>query len=287
MSTSLWHEVADRVFQRRYQPFDVSVCAIVGTDGIAVVDTRCSPEEARELREHLRGLSPAPVRWVVNTHVHFDHVGGNAEFVAPRQLPPAELWGHRAMAAALVAGRDDPEGYLTVPLSPVVPDHLVDRVGVLDLGDRLVRLVHPGLGHTDGDLLVHVPDADVLLAGDLVEESGPPALGPDSFPLDWPDTLERLLDVVGSGTVVVPGHGGPVDAAFVRGQRDDLAAVAGRIRALHAAGVPAGEALAAGGWPYPASDLEHAVTHAYAALDGPVRGGGPPPRSGGSARIDR
>ncbi|MEY9835851.1 MBL fold metallo-hydrolase [Streptacidiphilus sp. EB103A] len=277
MSTSLWHEVADRVFQRRYQPWDVTVSAILGSDGLAVVDTRCNLAEAGELREHLRRLSPAPVRWVVNTHVHFDHVGGNAEFVAPRQIPPAELWGHRAMAAALSAEQDDPEGEgdPAVPVSTVVPDRLVDRAHVLDLGDRLVRLVHPGRGHTDGDLLIHIPDADALLAGDLVEESGPPALGSDSFPLDWPDTLDALLAAIGPATVVVPGHGAPVGAAFVREQRDALAALAARITALHAAGVSAEDALDTSGWPYPASKLAQAVTRGYAALDT------------GSAQLDR
>jgi glyoxylase-like metal-dependent hydrolase (beta-lactamase superfamily II) len=285
MSTSPWHEVADRVFQHRYQPWDVTVSAILGSDGLAVVDTRCSLAEAGELREHLRRLSPVPVRWVVNTHVHFDHVGGNAEFVAPRQIPSAELWGHRAMAAALRAGKDDPEseGDPAVPPSTVVPDRLVDRAHVLDLGDRLVQLIHSGRGHTDGDLLIHIPDADALLAGDLVEESGPPALGSDSFPLDWPDTLDALLAAIGPATVVVPGHGAPVGAAFVREQRDSLAALATRITALHAAGVSAEDALAAGGWPgwpYPAGGLEHAVARGYAALDGPAR-------RDGSAQLDR
>ena len=65
-------------------------------------------------------------------------------------------------------------------------DHTFSSVRSIDLGDRVVELVHPGRGHTGGDLVVRVPDADVLLAGDLVEESAPPSYGPDCFPLDWP-----------------------------------------------------------------------------------------------------
>ena len=268
MPDSSWREVADRVFQRRYDPYDVTVAVIAGADGLAVVDTRTDLAEAAELRVHLRQLSPAPVRWVVNTHVHFDHVGGNAEFVAPRQLPPAELWGHRAMAAALSAGETDPDwtraGYELPPR--VVPERLVDRSSSLDLGDRTVELFHPGRGHTDGDLVVLVPDVDVLLAGDLVEESGPPALGPDSHPLDWADTLDTLLTRTTPDTVVVPGHGAPVDPAFVRAQRDALGRLADRIRALHRAGVPVQDALAEDGWPYPASALTSAVACGYAQL---------------------
>ncbi|MEZ0093767.1 MBL fold metallo-hydrolase [Streptacidiphilus sp. EB129] len=279
-----WREVADRVFQRRYEPCDVTVGAVVGSEGLLVVDTRCSLAEGRELREHLRQLSAAPVRWVVNTHSHFDHVWGNAEFTAPRLLPPAQLWAHRAAAASMRDSGSDQEAVAfkelmtakggtwaagMAELVEVVPDHLVDLSHTLDLGDRLVELRHPGRGHTDGDLLVHIPDADALLAGDLVEESGPPALGPDSYPLDWAPTLDAVLAGIGPDTVIVPGHGDPVAPAFVRAQRDRLAATAARLTRLHAAGVPASEALAADtGWLFDADTLTHAVPRAYAQLDG-------------------
>jgi len=95
-------EVGDRVYQRRYDPCDVNVSVVVGSDGLLVADTRCSLAEARELRDHLRELSAEPVRWVVNTHIHWDHVWGNAEFVSPRQVPPAEVWGSAAPAENLI-----------------------------------------------------------------------------------------------------------------------------------------------------------------------------------------
>jgi glyoxylase-like metal-dependent hydrolase (beta-lactamase superfamily II) len=281
-----WNEVADGIFQRRYQPYDVTVCAIVGADGIAVVDTRCNPAEAREVREHLRQLSAAPVRWVVNTHAHFDHYWGNAEFAAPRQLPPARFWAHAAAATAMAACRDgeDPqESALKARLaasSPqwaerlaelveVVPEHTFHTEHTLDLGDRGVRLLHVGRGHTDGDLLLHLPEADTLLVGDLVEESGPPAFGSDSYPLDWAPTLDALLARTGPDTVLVPGHGTPVGPAFVREQRDAIRSVADRCTALHAAGVPVAEALsAADDWAYDPSELADAVKRGYAQLDG-------------------
>ncbi|MBC3842160.1 MBL fold metallo-hydrolase [Streptacidiphilus sp. 4-A2] len=279
-----WREVAAGVFQRRYQPVDVTVCAIVGADGIAVVDTRCSLAEARELREHLRQLSSAPVRWVVNTHAHWDHVWGNAEFTAPRQLPPAQLWAHTAAAAEMARSRDgDPEAAAfkaelaaedptwaarMAELVEAVPEHTVDTAHTLDLGDRSVRLLHTGRGHTDGDLVLHLPEADTLLVGDLVEESGPPSFGSDSYPLEWAPTLDALLTRCGPGTVLVPGHGEPVDSAFVRAQRDRIRAVADHCAALHAAGVPLAEALAAEGWAYDPEELGAAVERGYAQLDG-------------------
>jgi glyoxylase-like metal-dependent hydrolase (beta-lactamase superfamily II) len=132
----------------------------------------------------------------------------------------------------------------------------------------VVDLVHLGRGHTDNDLLLHVADAGVWLAGDLVEQSGPPMYGSGSFPLDWPATLAALVDALGPDDVVVPGHGTPVSPAFVTQQQRDLDAVARIIRELHAAGVPVAAAVeAAGGrWPFPPDGMGAAVRDGYAQL---------------------
>jgi len=246
-----WAEVGERVYQRRYQPWDVSVVAVVGEDGVLLADTRGGLAQAAELRADLRRLTRLPVRWVVNTHAHFDHAWGNAEFVAPRQVPPAQLWAHRAAAAELASPAPEvaaEAGPLPPDFRLAVPDRLVEDSGhVLDLGGgRVVELRWAGRGHTGGDLWLRVPDADVLLAGDLVEESGPPALGADSYPLDWAPTLSRVLDdasLLGPDTVVVPGHGAPVGRDFVAAQRDSLAELASAIRAAFAEGRPAAKGL--------------------------------------------
>jgi glyoxylase-like metal-dependent hydrolase (beta-lactamase superfamily II) len=90
----------------------------------------------------------------------------------------------------------------------------------LDLGGRAVRAFHPGRGHTGGDLVVHVPDAGVVFAGDLVEQGGPPQLGSDAYPGEWPTTSDSLLAL--HPTVIVPGHGEPVEPEFVRTQQSEL-----------------------------------------------------------------
>lgn len=279
--SSAWHEVADRVYQARFDPFDVTVTAVVGAAGAAVVDTRGSLAEGRELKAALRALTTAPVRWVVNTHAHFDHVWGNAEFVAPRLVPPARIWGHvslpgnyefdlgapetQAMIEQLRA--EDPGNAARLDdLAAVAPTELVDERALIDLGDRALELLHLGRGHTDGDLWLRVSDADLLLAGDLVEEPGPPAYGPDSFPLEWAATLDSALELMGPATVVVPGHGAPVDVDFVRRQQAEIDAVAQEIARLHTAAVPVDAALAEGAWPLPRETLRHAVARGYAAL---------------------
>ena len=141
---------------------------------------------------------------------------------------------------------------------------------MLDLGDRMVELIHPGRGHTAGDLVVRVPDADVLLAGDLVEESvvrqGVPGFGPDCYPLEWPLSLDIVLSLTTAASVVVPGHGAPVDREFVEEQRNSIGVVAETIRDLATRGVPLAEALETGQWPYPREELTDAVRRGYEHL---------------------
>lgn len=192
-STPRFTEVADRVWVARLPEYDVNVGLVAGAAGLLVVDTYLAGYPLLDL---VGRVSPLPVLHAVNTHVHVDHVQGNPLF------------------ASVVAHENCRAEGVTQTFSSVLP---------IDLGDRLVELVHPGRGHTDGDLVVRVPDADVLLAGDLVEESGPPQAGEDAFPQEWPLTLDVVLQLVGPQTVVVPGHGAAVDREFVERQRDELA----------------------------------------------------------------
>ena len=126
----------------------------------------------------------------------------------------------------------------------------------LDLGDRVIELIHPGRGHTAGDLVVRVPDADVMVGGDLVEESDKPFIGDDSFPLEWPLTLDLVLGLMTSSTVVVPGHGQLIDMDYVQDQRVELGVIAETIRDLASRGVPASQALEQGDWPWDPELLE-------------------------------
>jgi glyoxylase-like metal-dependent hydrolase (beta-lactamase superfamily II) len=150
----------------------------------------------------------------------------------------------------------------------IVPaDRTFSSADVIDLGDRVLELVHPGRGHTGGDLVVRVPDADVLLAGDLVEESAPPVYGVDSFPLEWPLTMDLVTGLLTADTVVVPGHGALVDRGFVHEQRAGIGVVAETIRDLAERGVPVEEALdAADEWPFGKDRLADAVRRGYEHL---------------------
>jgi glyoxylase-like metal-dependent hydrolase (beta-lactamase superfamily II) len=100
----------------------------------------------------------------------------------------------------------------------------------LDLGERRVEIAHLGRGHTDGDLLIVVPDADLLFAGDLLESAGPPSFGPDSVPDEWPATIDAVIGLMTAATLTIPGHGEPVGREFVFEQRGRIAAQAAEKR---------------------------------------------------------
>ena len=82
-----------------------------------------------------------------------------------------------------------------------------------------------------------------------------PGFGADCYPMEWPLTLDIVLGLSGAATVVVPGHGAPVDREFVEDQRNAIGVVAETIRDLATRGVPVDEALAAAEWPYPREEL--------------------------------
>ncbi len=276
-----FREVADRVWVARQEWFDLNVCLVGGADGLLVVDTQASGRAARAIVDDVRALGVGPVTAVFNTHEHFDHTFGNGAFREAFGSVP--IHAHEEAAARTIeAGErikerydestDDSRRDEVLETEIVVADHTFSSVRVLDLGDRQVELAHPGPGHSYGDAVVRIADVDVLLAGDLIEESGPPVYGVDSHPLAWPGALDVVLSLLGPDTVVVPGHGAVVDQDFVEEQRDAIAIVAQTIRDLAGSGVPADRALAEGEWPFPREGLVNAVALGYAALPPAARG---------------
>jgi glyoxylase-like metal-dependent hydrolase (beta-lactamase superfamily II) len=248
-------EVADRVFVRRHVELDQTLGLIVGDERCLVVDSGTDEVHGGAWLGAVRAVTRLPVTLLI-THAHWDHFFGTAAF------PSGPVWAHPRCAEEIAANAEEhrERGLRAWAQRPVlaermraarvvVPGERVDPSVRIDLGGRSVVLLHPGRGHTGGDVVVHLPDEGVLFAGDLVEQGAPPAIGRDAYPLDWPSTMDALLAL--GPKVIVPGHGETVDPAFVAGQRDELAAVAELYRAVRAGELSVEDAVARS--PYPES----------------------------------
>ncbi|CAL9603054.1 hypothetical protein SUDANB1_05467 [Streptomyces sp. enrichment culture] len=231
-----WERVAAGVGRCRLPVWDCTIGLVAGEGAVLMIDSGSSLAEGAKLGAQARALTGHRVTHIALTHPHFDHVFGTAAF------PDTEVFGAVGVDALLSRARDREElredgvrQGLAAPAAQeaaerlVPPGHLVSGEWTLDLGGgRQVLLANVGPGHTAHDLAVLVPgDPEVVFCGDLVEESGEPQAGPDAVPSHWPAALDRLLDLGGEDAVYVPGHGAVVDAAFVRAQRDALAACFG------------------------------------------------------------
>jgi glyoxylase-like metal-dependent hydrolase (beta-lactamase superfamily II) len=271
-------EIADRIWVARHPWLDVNVTLIAGSRGLVVVDTLASTVAAEAMLQDVRRVSAAPIVAAINTHDHFDHCFGNAVFASDE----VELIAHESAAATMAehAQRVQSQALLDATTDSaygdvaqaaiVVPTTTFSSARVVDLGDRQLELIHPGRGHTSGDLIVRIPDADTVLAGDLIEESAEraavPGFGDDCYPFEWPLTLDIVLALTTARSVVLPGHGAPVDRDFVENQRNDIGILAETIRDLAGRGVPVHQALAEGVWPFPEAELGDAVRRGYEHL---------------------
>lgn len=263
---SVFDELGDGVFRRRYESLDLNIGVVLGADAVLLVDSRASHQQADELRHELSSLTDLPVGWMVNTHFHWDHTWGNARF------PEAVLWGHERCRAEMADNGEAarrrvldwmPEEHHQAVNDVVItpPTETFATSQLLNIGNQVVELRYHGLGHTNSDIVIRVPDAGVLLAGDLLEEGAPPSFG-DSYPLNWAQTLDSIR----LETTVVPGHGDIVDAAFVAEQQEEIEAVADIARMGHSDEAPLDFLTDSG--PYPAETMRLALTRAYAQLDG-------------------
>jgi cyclase len=200
---------------------------VIGDDSVLVVDTFENPGAARLLLAEIRKLTQLPVKFVVNTHYHVDHVAGNAVFAKEG----AVILAHRNVRAWIHTenlkffGKDvKPEEKAMVEglLSPQI---VYDSEVEINLGSRRIR-VRAFSGHTGGDSVVTILDARVVFCGDLFWNKTLPNLIDASTDL-WIDTLPKLAGESPQG-IFVPGHGDVGHASDVdafRGYLTDLRAL--------------------------------------------------------------
>ncbi|WIM86298.1 MBL fold metallo-hydrolase [Candidatus Mycobacterium wuenschmannii] len=225
-----WESLTDSVHRCRLPFLDVTVGLVQGSTGTMLVDTGTTLIEAQAIRDDVREIAARDVTHVVLTHKHFDHVLGSGLFADAQKYCAPEVSDCITAATdqlrddALSYGANAAEVYCAIAaLRP--PQHSVDEA-VIDLGNREVIVARPGRGHTDADLVVLAAgvrgERSVVFTGDLLEESGDPAIDADSDVVDWPETLDRLLTIGGPDAIYVPGHGSVVGVDFIRRQQDWL-----------------------------------------------------------------
>ena len=167
--------------------------ALITNDGVLLVDDKFEIDHAGIMAE-LKKITDKPVKYVINTHHHGDHSGGNAKF--------------QAMDAKVVASQEARE-QMVVANQPGLPDIVIEHHAHIYLGGKNVALYHFGRSHTNGDVVVLFPADRVLAAGDmytkgddvpeLIDYSG------GGSAVEWPSTLRSALQL--DFDTVVPGHG--------------------------------------------------------------------------------
>jgi cyclase len=189
---------------------------VIGSDAVLVVDTFATPKAAEQLLTQIRKKTPRPIRWLIDTHHHRDHWGGNSVFAKAGAVVVST---ENARARILARLQQDP-GPGDAKARRLDPPSVTYRDALsIWLGDRRVD-VFTKPGHTDGDSLVSVPDADVLFGGDLLQKETAPNLS-DANTGAWIQTLDELAPRFPSATIV-PGHGGVAKPLDIRGLRDFL-----------------------------------------------------------------
>jgi glyoxylase-like metal-dependent hydrolase (beta-lactamase superfamily II) len=229
-----WREVRSGVYVAVAEPQSVNLGLIVGSQRTLLVDTGSTPAQGRTLRASLAAVTDMPLTAVVITHWHYDHAFGLAAFPDVPRIAHESV--HSRLLSAEAAAEAKRLGVGSRELGQ--PNVEIAVATALDLGDRRVEIAHLGRGHTDGDLVVVVPDADLLFVGDLLESAGPPSFGPDSVPDEWPATVDAVIGLMTATTLAVPGHGQPVGREFVFEQRGRIAAQAAEQRTPPGSSLP-------------------------------------------------
>src|SRR6266853_2552388 len=223
---------------------------IESDDGVVIVDTHSKPSAARVIVDRVRELTAKPIRFVVNTHFHWDHWHGNE--VYPAAYPGAEIITNQLTREAMVKKglkriqdhvRQAPAEVARVrselaaatsteqraklqadlrlagsylaevrALKPALPTMAFERTMKLYRRDRELHLLYLGRAHTEGDVFVYLPKERTVITGDAVI-GWTPYMG-DGYPEDWVTTIDRLAEL--DFTHIIMGHGEPVGCDWLR-----------------------------------------------------------------------
>jgi glyoxylase-like metal-dependent hydrolase (beta-lactamase superfamily II) len=193
-------KVAGNVYMLEGSGGNIGVCA--GEDGIVIVDDQYAPL-ANKIKEALKGISDKPLKFVINTHFHGDHTGGNAEFGTEATIIAHENVRKRLQDGGTGAGATKPAAKAALPVIT-----FNDKTSV-HVNDEEIRAVHFPHGHTDGDSVIFFTKANVVHMGDDFVTYGFPFVdvksGGSISGMIAGD--EKVLSMLAEDTKIIPGHG--------------------------------------------------------------------------------
>lgn len=207
----------------------IGVCA--GSDGVVLVDDQFAPLSPK-IQAAVKAISDQPVRWVINTHWHGDHTGGNENFANAG----ATILAHDAVRRRLIEGQDN--HFFKRKVEPAVPKALpivtFDDSASLHVNGEDITAFHVAPAHTDGDVIVWFPKANVIHMGDTFFSSTYPIIDLESGgSIDGMiAACDRVLPKIGPDTKVIAGHGDASDRAGLQRYRDMLASVRAAVAKL-------------------------------------------------------
>ena len=212
-------EVGDNIYalisDTDYPPTNdnIAICnagIIIGEEGVLVIDPFQNEALGNLLLSEVAKLTDLPVKYVLNTHYHFDHTGGNKAIKA-QEIP---IIGRGTIREDMLTKNQEFDP------APAVPNIIIDDDSKIWLGDRVVELEEVA-GHSGGtDIIAYIPDAQVLFAGDILFNQRFPYIA-DGNILVWQTTLDYLIDKYSEATIV-PGHGAIGDRFTLDSLKDYL-----------------------------------------------------------------
>lgn len=234
------HRGDDNVATRQNRGDIANVGFVVGSRCVAVIDTGGTAEEGRALHAAIRAATPLPICYVINTHMHPDHIFGNAAFVDdhPRfvgsaKLAEAEMSHADSYLRVLRRELGDIAGGSRI----IVPTVFVDGTRQIDLGNRILTLRTWKTAHTNNDLTVYDERTGTLWLADLLFAGCIPVI--DGSVLGWLDDIETIRAM--HPRHVVPGHG-PLRPPWPQALDAEQAYLAGLVRDVRAA-IKAGQTM--------------------------------------------
>lgn len=230
-----------------------NITLVIGADGVVMIDSEYAPLHDK-VRAAVARLTAQPIRYLVDTHFHGDHTGGNAAFARDGAIVVAHTNVRRRLQQGTINGLT---GTRTAPaVAEALPARTYEDAMVLRLQDRSVQLRHAANAHTDGDTYVWIADANVLATGDTVTIGRYPNIDfANGGSIDGMIAAsEQYLKLVNDATKIVPGHGPLASKAQLAHYHDMLVAARDRMARLIDEGE--GEADVLAGRPFADFDQE-------------------------------